>query len=333
MLPNGAAALTTPQLLRNAALLHFCGSRALVRVGSAVLRAASAAPTLGWPALAAARLSVFKQFAAGEDRAAVSDVAERLARSGVRCIVDHSTEESEEPSARQTNLSSKLALLEQLSEELPGACAFVPVKLTGLVDPLLLERITEAATAPGVSARDHLSREDGHLSRVAAHMTTVDQEAVAQSLSTLRALCEGARASGIPLLLDAEQTHRQRAIDLLARDLSSEFNRPGAPPLVYNTYQAYLSGARDRLGEELRHGRAGGYTVAAKLVRGAYRSAEATRDASVLQVPRGRVGRGAAASIWPHAAAMQPPCSRHAAAMQRPWDRLGDRLETALRPP
>ena len=88
--------------------------------------------------------------------------------------------------------------------------------------------------------------------------------------------------AALPLLLDAEQTHRQPAISMLARTppplsnpgcniphisglqpraprlqhpacafcsgtLSREYNAPGAPPLLYNTHQAYLRGAEVRL--------------------------------------------------------------------------------------
>ena len=84
---------------------------------------------------------------------------------------------------------------------------------------------------------------------------------------TVGELCEGARAAALPLLLDAEQTHRQPAIGMLARTLSREYNPPGAAPLLYNTHQAYLRGAEARLREELAHARAHGYTLAVKLAR------------------------------------------------------------------
>ena len=71
----------------------------------------------------------------------------------------------------------------------------------------------------------------------------------------MRALCEGARGAGIPLLLDAEQTPRQPAIRLIARALMAEFNRRGEPPTLYNTHQAYLRGAEETLEAELRAAR------------------------------------------------------------------------------
>ena len=98
---------------------------------------------------------------------------------------------------------------------------------------------------------------------------------------TLRELCSGAARARIPILLDAEQTHRQPAIRLIARELAREFNT--GSPLVYDTHQAYLRGAADRVTAELEHARRGGYTFAVKLVRGAYRVGEAQRDAGVLQ--------------------------------------------------
>ena len=52
-------------------------------------------------------------------------------------------------------------------------------------------------------------------------------------MAGLRELCDGARAAALPLLLDAEQTHRQPAIGMLARALSREYNPPGAAPLLW----------------------------------------------------------------------------------------------------
>jgi len=97
-------------------------------------------------------------------------------------------------------------------------------------------------------------------------------------LASLRELCSGAAAARVPLLLDAEQSHRQPAIRLIARTLSAQFNRTPLP-IVYDTHQAYLRGAESVLSQELRHARAGGYTLAVKLVRGAYLTAERARDA------------------------------------------------------
>lgn len=54
--------------------------------------------------------------------------------------------------------------------------------------------------------------------------------------ASLYTLCDEAKHSGIPLLLDAEQSHRQPAIDWIALRLMSKYNR-GPKPVIYNTYQ------------------------------------------------------------------------------------------------
>ena len=212
--------------------------------------------TLAQPATAA-RHTIFTHFAAGETlHDARGGGAAR--RGGRRCIVDHATEESTEASARAHNLERKLALLAELRAELPAAAAFVPVKLTALVDPAALERATASPS---------------------------DADALlAEGVAQRRPLCEAARAASSPLLLDAEQTPRQPAIMRIARALSAEFNPRGAAPTLYNTHQMYLRGARATLDEEAAHATEAGYVLAVKLVRGAYMQ---TEPAAALQPSKG----------------------------------------------
>ena len=254
-----AAAVPTPQLVRSALVLHACASPSIVLHAARLLqRAAASNSPLAQPALLAARHTIFTHFAAGETLHDVRAVAARLGAAGVRCIVDHATEESTEASARAHNLERKLALLAELRAELPAAAAFVPVKLTALVDPAALERATASPS---------------------------DADALlAEGVAQCRPLCEAARAASIPLLLDAEQTPRQPAIMRIARALSAEFNPRGAAPTLYNTHQMYLRGARATLDEEAAHAAEAGYVLAVKLVRGAYMQ---TEPAAALQPSKG----------------------------------------------
>jgi hypothetical protein len=275
----GLAALPLPSLLRSTTVLHACGSDALVRAGSALITRAAKAGALGGPVVAMAKATVFRQFVAGESLSDVKAISNGLlSAGGVRCIVDHSVEEGEAEHERRSNLEAKLQLLQTLSGELGASCAFVPIKLTSLVDPSLLERLTEGAPKAG----------DLQGAADAASLDETERGELSRALSTLRELCGGAASVGVPLLLDAEQTHRQPAIRLLARTLASEFNSPTAPPIVYDTHQAYLRGTRERIAEELELAERGGYTLAVKLVRGAYRGSEAMRGGgSQLQPTKG----------------------------------------------
>merc|ERR1712232_331325 len=101
--------------------------------------------------------------------------------------------------------------------------AFMPVKLTALVSPALLERLTALGTLVG--GVEQLAEKDRSLLNAA--------------LARLGRLCAVARDCGVPLLLDAEQSHRQPAVHLIARELQREFNAGGAV-VVYDTLQIYL---------------------------------------------------------------------------------------------
>jgi proline dehydrogenase/hydroxyproline oxidase len=266
-------------LLRSTVVLHACASDGVVSAATSLLTRATAGaapPLLARAALVLAHSTVIRQFVAGERLADVHGIAAQLLSTGVRCIVDHSTEESEAAGARAGNLQAKLDVLRLLSRELRGSCSFVPVKLTALVSPAQLERLAAALGS------EPFPRSWGMEEAVtAAGLSSPERAELQTSVDGLRSLCSAAAEAGVGLLLDAEQTHRQPAIHLLARDLMREFNRDGRA-LVHDTHQAYLRGAQSRIEEELRRAQAGGYTLGVKLVRGAYRVAELARGSGHL---------------------------------------------------
>ena len=121
------------------------------------------------------------------------------------------------------------------------SCAFVPIKPTALASPRILERLTEGeravraargTTARGATARSASAAAEWERceppsleeSSAAAQLSAEEEGELERSMLGLRALCDGARAAALPLLLDAEQTHRQPAIGLLARTPSRQCN-------------------------------------------------------------------------------------------------------------
>jgi proline dehydrogenase len=80
-------------------------------------------------------------------------------------------------------------------------------------------------------------------------------------------------------MIDAEHSFLQPAIDLATAELQAAHNRRGAPPVVYGTYQAYLADALPRLRTDLERAEHGGYSLGAKVVRGAYMVLERRRAA------------------------------------------------------
>jgi proline dehydrogenase len=89
-------------------------------------------------------------------------------------------------------------------------------------------------------------------------------------------IAECAAEHNVRLLIDAEQTYYQPAIDNLTISLMKTFNT-GDIPVIFNTYQCYLKDAATRVEIDLDRAQRNNYRFAAKLVRGAYMVAERQR--------------------------------------------------------
>jgi len=255
------------ELLRAAMIFRVARTPWLMDPAKALLtwsmEAEGAMKVLLGPVRWTVKQTAFLHFCAGETLQDCQQVATAAAQDGVRLILDHSIEEREEPDAWGENLEAKCQLLHSLSKKYPGQAAFMPVKVTALASPAMLEDFTQHIHQHGTSHSTPLPDTTAHL--------------LEASLGNLRLLCEASRKAGIPVLFDAEQSYRQPAVDHIAVELMKEFNVQGMPPLVYNTYQMYLKDALDRVRLDVQAAVEGQYTFAAKVVRGAYLTTEHQR--------------------------------------------------------
>jgi hypothetical protein len=82
-------------------------------------------------------------------------------------------------------------------------------------------------------------------------------------------ICQKAQAQSCRIWVDSEQDAVQASIDRWAIPFMREYNTHGSA-LVYNTLQAYLKHSRSKLHSQLALAQQEGWTLAIKLVRGAY---------------------------------------------------------------
>lgn len=82
-------------------------------------------------------------------------------------------------------------------------------------------------------------------------------------------ICQKAQAQGCRIWVDSEQDTVQTSIDRWAIPFMRKYNTHGSA-LVYNTLQAYLKHSRSKLTSQLALAQQEGWTLAIKLVRGAY---------------------------------------------------------------
>ncbi|KAJ3768086.1 FAD-linked oxidoreductase [Lentinula raphanica] len=109
----------------------------------------------------------------------------------------------------------------------------------------------------------------------------------AQDISDLRELyadlehiCSHCQKRGVKILIDAEHSWFEPAIDAMGLSLMQKFNslsntsRSSPLPLVYVTFQAYLRRNKEYLIQSLEDAHAGNFSLGIKLVRGAYQMLE-----------------------------------------------------------
>lgn len=127
------------------------------------------------------------------------------------------------------------------------------------LDPLLIGR---QAAADWVNSHNHLSESE---------LSQLDR-----MFSRLGKLVEAADRNGVTLMVDAEYTYIQPAIDHVVLHLQRKYNR-GRFPIVYNTYQCYLRDALSRVQLDLKRSAREGFWFGGKVVRGAYMVSERER--------------------------------------------------------
>jgi len=116
-------------------------------------------------------------------------------------------------------------------------------------------------------------KEQGPLAQAA--LTGEEIQLIIQMRDRLTQICALAQELNVRLMIDAEQTYFQPAIDNMVLDMQRKYNRDF--PTVFTTYQCYLKDAVDRVKLDLDRAKQEGFWFGAKLVRGAYMVQERDR--------------------------------------------------------
>ena len=243
--------LSDGELRRAVALFSLIGKPWLVNVGSALANLALALRIpLGW----AVRPTVYAHFCGGESIDDSEETMAKLAAHNVRTILDYSAEGQTAEADLDATCSEVLATIQAADGD--ARHAFAVFKVSGLSSNALLEKVGKAM-AGGVA----LNRDD--------------EAAWERVQRRVRTLCEATAATGGRILIDAEESWIQDAIDALAADMMSDYNREQV--VVYTTAQMYRHDRLAYLQAMAERAEEGGYACGVKLVRGAYMEKERER--------------------------------------------------------
>ncbi|MCC6838672.1 MAG: proline dehydrogenase family protein [Flavobacteriales bacterium] len=230
-------------------LFRIIGTPWLTNLGSSLTKLALG---LHLPVKGIVKATVFRQFCGGENIEESLRTARKLAKRGVGTILDYSVEGEGDQAAMDGTAAEILRTIAAAkgNPDIP----FSVFKPSGLIRHDVMEKVSAGAA-----------------------LSTEEAAAWQQARSRVERICQAAFDAGVPLLIDAEESWTQPAVDALVTEMMERFNKERA--LIYGTAQMYRHDRLAFLRRELEQARAKGYHVGMKLVRGAYMEKERERAA------------------------------------------------------
>lgn len=200
--------------------------------------------------------TVFKHFCAGEDPNGIQPRIAELRKSGIGAILDYAAESDPTQASTVDSFDANVTVFEnsiRVVHSLPGE-NFAAIKITGLASPALLEKLSATLPKP---------------------LPPQDAADLEKAVARLDRVCALASKLGVSVMIDAEWTTVQPAIDYLTISMMKKYNKER--PVVSTTYQCYLKVTPQRIKADLEIAK-GNFKLGAKLVRGAYLVSERTRS-------------------------------------------------------
>lgn len=241
--------LSDHDLYRAWSLFRTINIKPLVIAGPPIV---SAALKLRLPVKSIVRATVFKQFCGGETLNECRETVDQLAKGGVFSILDYGVEGEKTEEGFDAAMREVLNTVHTAKGN--SKIPFCVFKLTALARFELLERVSELG----------VDRISGPL---LSEWKRVEQRVIT--------ICDEATRAGKQVMIDAEETWIQAAIDHLALAMMRKHNTKKG--VVFTTIQMYRKqGLRD-VETLLERGKSDGFIPAIKLVRGAYMEKESSR--------------------------------------------------------
>lgn len=194
--------------------------------------------------------TIFRQFCGGESLDEAANTAKALEVFKVGAILDYGVEGNEGEDAFDSAVPEFIKAIRHAASE--TNIPFISLKTTGFSRFSLMEKIHNGDAL--------IEEEKEEWNRVHDRIDTI---------------CKEAAQDNVMVLIDAEETWIQEAVNQLANAAMERYNKNKA--FVYNTFQLYTTGALPYLKKSFEEAKTKGYILGAKLVRGAYMEKERKR--------------------------------------------------------
>jgi proline dehydrogenase len=228
-------------------LFKLIANEPLVRIGTAVTNFALKASL---PVEGLIRATVFDHFCGGVNEDDSLKVVDNLFTKGVSSVLDYSVEGKEEEEQFDAVLEKTLKLIEFAKEK--KAIPFAVFKPSGFGRIDLYEAVGSGR-----------------------NLTTAESEEWKRVVARFEKVCKASYDSDVALLIDAEESWMQDAVDNLVEEMMVKYNK--SKPIVFNTLQMYRWDRMDYLKKLHEKAKVEGFFIGMKLVRGAYMEKENER--------------------------------------------------------
>jgi proline dehydrogenase len=219
----------------------------LVKIGPPIT---NFAVKIGLPIKGLIKGTIFQHFCGGETIRECEETIKSLHEGNVGTILDYSIEGEDDEQVFDNTCEEIIRTVRRAAKD--KAIPITVFKVTGVGRFSLLEKLDAGAA-----------------------LTDAEQQEWEKVQKRVFEICEKAFSTGIPVMIDAEETWIQDTIDRLALDMMRRFNKEKA--IVYNTYQLYRHDKLESLKADHKVAADEGFILGAKLVRGAYMEKERKR--------------------------------------------------------
>lgn len=244
---NAFALKSDSELERAYFLFKMISLQPLVKIGTAVTRFALNASL---PVEGLVRATVFDHFCGGVSEKDCVSTIDAMYDKNVHSVLDFSVEGKETEALFDAALERVMSLID-FAKDRPGM-PFSVFKPTGFGRFEIWRKVTEKEK-----------------------LTTTEEKEWNNIQKRFHKVCEKAKTCDIKLLIDAEESWMQGAVDDLVLEMMQKYNVE--KPIVFTTLQCYRWDRLAYLKELHEDGNEKGYHLGIKIVRGAYMEKERAR--------------------------------------------------------
>ncbi|XP_067933823.1 proline dehydrogenase 1, mitochondrial-like isoform X2 [Watersipora subatra] len=227
------------------------------------------------------QLTFYGQFVIGKEEKTVRPIIERYLKDGVGPILYYALEEDKSETNRLSNdpfYARNVASFKEAIDITARAAktnGYIAVKPTALCSPYLWVKLTEVIQqrTQQVESDSYHRHTEFLCGSQPEGLTKVEVQELNKLGQRAEDIITHAAHSGVRVMIDAEQTYMQPAIQrVLGVEMMNKFNKKSV--VVFVTYQTYLKGALQNIARDLQYCQRENIKFGGRIVRGAYLNQE-----------------------------------------------------------